>query len=208
MRRKHRSLLYAIVGMVVLAVATSGFAQAHRIAVFVQSAATVPTTDLEILRNYAAQRCAMITGAQVCSQGQLMQAQRATDVYIGNGMTVDGMRRLVAHLGADYVVILRVVRWESQISYRPERSLLLLSATSFLNTTLQLLISPIGLLFGMEKQATVSLFATVFTAGGDVRFTTTATSSDRPFLSLLTADPVEAAKGAINDILYQIAVAL
>jgi len=208
MRRKHRSLLYAIVGLVVLAAATSGHAQAHRMAVFVQSAATVPTTDLEILRNYAGQRCAMITGAQVCSQGHLMQAQRATEVFIGNGVTMDGMRRLAAELGADYVVILRVVRWENQISYRPERSLLLLSATSFLNTTLQLLITPIGLLFGMEKQATVGLFATVFTAAGDVRFTTAVTQSDRPVLSLLTADPVEAAKAAINDILYQIAVAL
>ncbi len=194
--------------MVVLVVSMHGVAQPRKLAVFVQSAAAVPTAELEILRNYAAQRCAMMTGVQVCSQGELMQAQRATGAYMGNGITVDGMRRLTTTLGVDYMVVLRVVRWDRKISYRPERSLLLLSATSFLNTTWQILISPVGLLFGMEKQATVSLFATVFGAQGDVRFTTSSTHEDRPLFSLLTADPLEAAKAAVDDILYQIAVAL
>jgi hypothetical protein len=105
-------------------------------------------------------------------------------------------------------VILRVVRWETKLSYRPERSLLLLAATSFLDTSIQILISPLGLFLGIEKEATVGIFATVFSPQGDVEFTTTVTFTDRPLFSLLTADPVEAAKGAIDMALYQLAVAL
>jgi hypothetical protein len=70
------------------------------------------------------------------------------------------------------------------------------------------LISPFGLLMGIEKAATVALFATVFSPQGDIEFSTTATFEDHPLLSLLTADPVEAAKGAIDSVLYQLAVAL
>jgi hypothetical protein len=61
---------------------------------------------------------------------------------------------------------------------------------------------------GIEKEATVALFATVFSSQGDVEFSTTVTYKDHPLLSLLTADPVEAAKGAIDSALYQLAVAL
>ena len=103
---------------------------------------------------------------------------------------------------------LRIIRWEERISYKPERSLLLLGATSFLDASLQLLISPLGLLFGIDKEATVALFTTVFNPNGDIEFTTTTTCEDRPLLSLLIADPLEAAKGAIDSALYQLAVAL
>jgi len=197
-----------VVAVMVVAVALGAAAQRQKLAVFVQAAAPVPANDLELLKNYAAQRCAIIASAEVCSQGELMYAQRITNTYIGNSITVDGMRRLAQTLGADQIIILRFVRWENRISYKPERSLLLLGATSFLDPSLQLLISPLGLLFGIEKEATVGLFATVFSPLGDVRFTTTVTYADRPLLSLLTADPVEAAKGAIDAALYQLAVAL
>ena len=206
--RAHGRLSLAIVGAIVCIAAMGCYGQGQKLAVFVQSAAAVPTADLELIANYAAQRCAVITGDSVCSQGELMHAQRLTDVYIGNSITVDGMRRLAATLAADHIVILRVVRWDRDISFKPERSLLLLGATSFLDTSLQILISPLGLLLGIEKEATVGLFATVFSAQGDVEFTTTVTYADRPLFSLLTADPVEAAKGAIDTALYQLAVAL
>jgi hypothetical protein len=182
--------------------------QGQRIAVFVQAAAPVPAADLEILKNYAAQQCAIVTGAQVASQGELLQAQRLTNTYVGNSLTVEGMTRLAQALNVSHIVILRVVRWESEISYRPERSLLLLSATSFLDASIQILISPLGLVLGIEKEATVGVFASVFSSQGDVEFTTTATYKDRPLFSLLTADPVEAAKGAVDSTLYQMAVAL
>ncbi|MFC2095172.1 hypothetical protein ACFLSW_01880, partial [Candidatus Bipolaricaulota bacterium] len=135
-------------------------------------------------------------------------AQRATSTYVGNSITVDGMRQLAAALAADHLVILRIVRWETRISFKAERSLLLLAATSFLDSTLQILISPLGLFLGIEKEATVAIFATVFSPQGDVEFTTTVTHEDRPLFSLLTADPVEAAKGSIDTALYQLAVAL
>ncbi len=200
------SLLMVVIILVVMAVHCSSLAQ--KLAVFVQSAAPVPTADLELIKDYAAQRCSIISGASVCSQGELMQAQRITGAYVGSSITVDGMRRLASTLSVDHIVIVRIVRWESQITYRPERSLLLLGATSFLNSSIQILVSPLGLLLGIEKEATVAVFATVFSPQGNVEFTTTATYEDHPLFSLLTADPVEAAKGAIDTALYEIAVAL
>ena len=180
----------------------------QKVAVFVQAAAPVPASDLELLKNYAIQRCAVIAGCEVSTSGQLMYAQRLTNAYVGNSITVDGMRRLAQTLDVDHIVVLRLVRWENRISYKPERSLLLLGATSFLDTSLQLLISPLGLLFGIDKEATVALLATVLSPRGDIEFSTTVTYADQPLLSILTADPLEAAKGAIDSALYQLAVAL
>ncbi|MBU0596310.1 hypothetical protein KJ567_06475 [Candidatus Bipolaricaulota bacterium] len=197
-----------IVLLLLLMLGVGALGQGQKVAVFVQAAAPVPASDLEILKNYAAQRCAIVTGAEICTQGELLYAQRLTGTYIGNSITVDGMRRLAQALAVDYIIILRVVRWESLISYKPERSLLLLGATSFLDASLQILISPLGLMLGIEKEATVGVFASVFTPQGDIRFTTTATYKDHPLFSLLTADPVEAAKGAVDSTLYQMAVAL
>jgi hypothetical protein len=208
MNRRRGILAIAVVLIIVSSIAISGFGQRQKVAVFVQAAAPVPASDLEIIRNYAYQRCSVITGTHVCTQGELMYAQRLTSTYVGSSITVEGMRQLAQVLGVSHVIILRVVRWENELSYRPERSLLLLGATSFLNASLQILISPLGLLMGIEKEATVALFATVFSPRGDVEFSTTVTYEDRPLLSLLTADPVEAAKGAIDSALYQLAVAL
>jgi len=207
MTNRMRSVVgWTVVAVLVLGLGFGGVAQ--KIAVFVQAAAPVPATDLEFLGNYANQRCAMTTGGEIATQGELMYAQRLTNAYVGDSITVEGIRRLAQALGVDHIVILRIVRWEDRISYKPERSLLLLGATSFLNTPLQLLISPLGLLFGIDKEATVALFATVFNPHGNIEFTTTTTCEDRPLLSLLTADPLEAAKGAIDSALYQLAVAL
>ena len=207
LKQTHRGLLFTIVGIFVLIATVPGFGQG-KLAVFVQSAAAVPTADLELIRNYASQRCAVTTGANVCSQGELMYGQRLTNTYVGNSITVAGMRQLATTLAADYIVIIRIVRWEQQLSYKPERSLLLLGATSFLDTSLQILLTPLGLLLGIEKEATVGIFATVFSPQGDIQFTTMVTYKDRPLFSLLTSDPVEAAKGAIDTALYQLAVAL
>ncbi|MDD4904382.1 MAG: hypothetical protein PHX77_07790 [Candidatus Bipolaricaulis sp.] len=197
-----------IVVVAIVATAALGCSARPRVAVFLQAAAAVPTADLEILRNYASQRCSVVAGCDISTQGDLMLAQRLTGSYVGNSITVEGMRRLAAALNVDHVVILRIVQWDSQISYRPERSLVLLGATSFLDTTLQILVSPLGLLFGIDKTATVGLFVSVFSPAGDVEFTTSVTREDRPLFSLLTADPVEAAKEAIDAALYQVAVAL
>lgn len=204
----RRIVSIVVVLITVASIAIGGFGQHRKVAVFVQAAVPVPAADLEIIRNYANQRCSVVTGATISTQGELMYAQRLTNTYIGNSITVEGMRRLAQALGVNHVIVLRVVRWENELSYKPERSLLLLGATSFLNTSLQVLLSPLGLLMGIEKEATVALFATVFSPQGDVEFSTAVTYEDRPLLSLLTADPVEAAKGAINSALYQLAVAL
>jgi len=208
LKQTHRSLSYAIVGIIVIIAAVNCFGQGRKLAVFVQSAAAVPTADLDLIKNYASQRCSIITGGNICSQGELMHAQRLANTYVGNSITVEGIRQLAATLAVDHIVILRIVRWETRISYKAERSLLLLAATSFLNTSLQILISPLGLILGVEKAATVAIFATLFSPQGDIEFTTSVTHEDRPLFSLLTADPVEAAKGAIDTALYQLAVAL
>jgi len=194
--------------VVVIACAIPCVAQQGRVAVFVQAAAPVPAADLDRIRAYASQQCAAIAAARVSSSGEVMYAQRATSTYVGNTISVEGLQRLAATLGVEYVVIFRIVRWESQISFRPERSLVVLGVSSLFGSTLQLLTTPLGLLLGLEKEATVGLFATVLTASGGIRFTTSVTMSDRPLLSLLTADPLEAAKRAIQAAVFQLAVAL
>ncbi len=202
----RRISLWMIVGAVLLSAVVPVMGQ--KIAIFVQAAAPVPTTDLELLQNYAQQHGAVITGMRVSSTAELMQAQRATNTYVGNTLSVEGIRRLASALDVDHIIIFRIVRWEDQLSFQPERSLLVLGATSFADNSLKLLLSPLGILLGLQKEAIVGLFATVFSPNGDVEFTTSVTSADQPFLSLLTADPLEAAKQAIDKALYQIAVTL
>ncbi len=209
MCRKTQGAMCGVIILLVIAIAVIPvFGQRQKIAIFLQAAVPVPTGQLEVLKSFANQRCAIVTGAGICSAGELMYAQRLTETYIGNSISLEGMRKLAQTLDADHIIVFRIVRWQDQISFKPERSLLLFGATSFLNPSLQLLTSPLGLLFGLDKEATEGLFVTVFSPTGDIEFTTTVTAADRPLFSLLTADPVEAAKKAIENAFYQVAVAL
>lgn len=209
MSNKARSVQCGVVvGLMVLTAIVPAFGQRQRVAVCIQAAAPVPSAQLEILKSFANQRCAVIADVEVCSTGELMYAQRFTNTYVGNSISVNGMRRLAQTLDADHIVIFRIVRWENQLSFKPEWSLLLVGATSFFDSSLKLLASPLGILFGLEKEATVALFATVFSPSGDVEFTTMVTYADQPLFSLFTADPLEAAKRAIETALFQLTVAL
>jgi hypothetical protein len=197
-----------IILLVAVMIAVPTFGQKEKVGVFVQAAVPVSAAQLDILRSYASQHCAIITGSGVASAGELMYAQRLTNTYIGNSVPLSGMRKLAQALDAKHLIVFRIVRWESTISFRPERSLLFIGASSFLDNSLKLLTSPLGLLLGMDKRATVSVFVTVFSPSGDIEFTTTVTTEDKPLFSLLTADPAEAAKKAIDEALYQLAVSL
>ena len=197
-----------IILLVVLTAVVPVFGQRGKVAVFVQAAVPMPAAQLDILKSYASQHCAIITGYGVASAGELMHAQRLTNTYIVNSVPLAGMRKLAQALDADHLVVFRIVRWESAISFSVERSLLFLGASSFLGDSMKLLTSPLGLLLGMDKIATVSVFVTVFSSSGDIEFTTTVTTEDKPLFSLLTADPTEAAKQAIDGALYQLAVSL
>jgi len=209
MSNKVRSVQCGVVvGLMVLTAIVPAFGQRQRVAVCIQAAAPVPSAQLEILKSFASQRCAVIADVEVCSTGELMYAQRFTNTYVGNSISVNGMRRLAQTLDADYIVIFRIVRWENQLSFKLERTLLLVGATSFFDNSLKLLASPLGILFGLEKEATVTLFATVFSPSGDVEFTTMVTYADQPLFSLITADTLEAAKRAIETALFQLTVAL
>jgi len=209
MSSRSRNTLYGmIILLVVLAAVVPAFGQKEKVGVFLQAAVPVPAAQLEILKSYANQHCAIITGCQVASAGELMYAQRLTNTYIGNSVSLDGMRKLAQALDAKHLIVFRIVRWETHISFKPERSLLLLGASSFLDNSLKLLTSPLGILFGMDKRATVGVFVTVFNSFGDIEFTTSVTMEDKPLFSLLTADPTEAAKDAIDGALYQVAVSL
>jgi len=207
MLSRARNTLYGVVILLVFVMAVvPAFGQ--KLGVFVQAAAPVPAAQLQILQNYASQHCAIITGCSVASAGELMYAQRLTNTYIGNSVPLAGMRKLAQALDADHLVVFRIVRWESAIAFSPARSLLFLGVSSFLGDSMKLLTSPLGLLLGLDKAATVSVFVTVFKPSGDIEFTTSVTTEDKPLLSLLTADPTEAAKQAIDDALYQLAVSL
>lgn len=209
MSSRTRNTWYGIIVLlVVLAAVVPALGQKEKVGVFVQAAVPVPAAQLQVLKSYASQHCAIITGCDVAAMGELMYAQRLTGTYIGNSISLDGMRKLSQALDAKHLIVFRIVRWETKISFRPERSLLLLGATSFLDNSLKLLTSPLGILFGMDKRATVGVFVTVFNSSGDIEFTTSVTTDDKPLFSLLTADPTQAAKEAIDEALYQLAVSL
>ncbi|HDL85253.1 MAG TPA: hypothetical protein ENH11_02830 [Candidatus Acetothermia bacterium] len=206
--RTRNTLYGVIILMVVLTAVVPVFGQREKVGVFVQAAVPVPAAQLDILKSYANQHCAIITGCGVASAGELMYAQRLTNTYIGNSVPLAGMRKLAQALDADHLIVFRIVRWESDISFSPERSLLFLGVSSFLGDSVKLLTSPLGLLLGLDKIATVGVFVTVFNPSGDIEFTTAVTAQDKPLFSLLTADPTEAAKKAIDAALYQLAVSL
>lgn len=209
MLTRVRNALFVVVFLsMMLMMVVPAFSQKDKVGVFVQAAVPVPAAQLEILKSYASQHCAIITGSGVASAGELMYAQRLTKTYIGNSVPLDGMRRLAQALDVDHLVVFRIVRWESAVSFCPERSLLFLGASSFLDSSVKLLTSPLGLFLGMEKLATAGVFVTVFSPSGEIEFTTAVTAEDKPLFSLLTADPAEAAKAAIDNALYQLAVSL
>lgn len=182
--------------------------QGQKLVLYVQAAAPVPSSKLEILTNFVHQRCSAITSAEVCSMGELMYAQRLTDTYIGNSVSVTGVRKLARALNSDHIVIFRIIRWENRVLFKLERSLLFLGTASFMDETSSMILSPLGILFGLEREATVAFLMTVINPSGDVEFTTTVTYADRPLFSLFTADPLEAAKRAVEAALYQLAVVL
>jgi len=206
---KARCLLCAVlVGLVVVAVGVCGLGQRGKVAVFVQAAAAIPTADLEYVRGYASQRCALIGGVTVATPGEVANARRATSSYVGTSVSPEAITKLASYLAARYIVVFRIVRWDDSVSFSAARSLIVLGATSFADASVKFLLSPLGLLLGLEKEATVALFATVFGASGAIEFSTYVTYTDQPLFSLLTADPVEAAKRAIEDALYQLAAVL
>ena len=201
---RRRAALIVLVLLVPFAVAVQG----QKLALYVQVAAPVPASKLETLTKFAHQRCSAVTGAEVCSTGELLHAQRLTDTYIGNSVSVAGVKRLSRVLDSDHIVIFRVVQWENRILFKLERSLLFLGTASFMDDASPMIISPLGILFGLEREATVALLMTVISPLGDVEFTTTVTYADRPLFSLFTADPLEAAKRAVEAALYQLVVVL
>lgn len=203
--RKLALLLVAFLAAVIPWVA---FAQGESVAVFVQAAAAVPGADLEYLFNYAMQRCSIVTGAAVASRGAVQLAQRQTNTYIGTSLTLSGLRSLAQALNVDYIVIHRFVQWSDEISFRAERALLWTGFGTLVGGVVQAVLTPLGLVFGLERTATVSLFTTVFTDAGDITFTTSVVEEDCPLLSLVTADPLQAAKKAIEVSTLQMAVAL
>lgn len=204
----YRRLALVVVALCVTAIPWATFAQGESVAVFVQAAAAVPGADLEYLFNYAMQRCSIVTGASVSTRGEIQLAQRQTNTYVGSSLTLSGLRSLAQTLDVDYVVIHRFVDWSDEISFRAERALLWTGFGTLLGGVVQAVLTPLGLVFGLERTATVCLFTTVFTDAGDITFTTSVVQEDCPILSLVTADPLEAAKKAIEVSTLQMAVAL
>ncbi len=205
-RKLYLVCLFALVLSMFLLLTLSVSAQGQKVAVFIQPATAVPASDAQQLSLYANRRAKVITGNEVCSIGEVMDAQRSTGTYVGDRMSVQGMRRLAQTLAVDHLIVLRIVRWDDEMSFKPERALLVLAAASLVGSSIRVLASPLGLLFGLEKEPTVGLLATVYNAAGDVEFSTGVVCKDDPPLSLLNADIVNAAKKAVNEALYQVAV--
>ena len=109
--RTRNTLYGVIILMVVLTAVVPVFGQREKVGVFVQAAVPVPAAQLDILKSYANQHCAIITGCGVASAGELMYAQRLTNTYIGNSVSLAGMLKLAQALDADHLIVFRIVRW-------------------------------------------------------------------------------------------------
>jgi len=121
------------------------------------------------------------------------------------------MRELTRILKCDYLIIFRVVSWGTNISFRPERSLLLLATTvfvEFLRNPMSFILNPAVTLFGVDKRATVTMAATVYDPSGKAECGIAVTHTDCPVLSVFTADPLTAAREAVDKILYQLTATL
>jgi len=197
--------------LVVLSLVVSGYPQGPRLAVCLEANPSISAVEFEALGDYINKHSSILTGARVCSPEDVMYAQTVTNTCIDDDISIGQMRELARILNVDHLIIFRVVCWGTNISFRPERSLLLLATTvfiRFLHNPMAFLLNPAVTLFGLDKRATVTICATVYSSSGKAEFGVAVTHTDCPVLSMLSADPLVAARKAVDKTLYQLAATL
>ncbi|HDI11388.1 MAG TPA: hypothetical protein ENF77_03565 [Candidatus Acetothermia bacterium] len=170
--------------------------EAATLGLMVQAGVGLPPRVLQQLQTYAFQRCVAVTGCQVIPPYRVREAARSEGVFLGASVPQKGLERLLGRLGADYLLVLRVTRWEERWDFRAERALVLVGLGA-LDPTLGNLLGPVGLLVSLEREAEVTVLLRLFGKEG-LLYSDVVTIHDAPIFSWFSATPLNAAEKALE----------
>lgn len=190
--------------LVVLLVSLLGpVAFAERMAISVQCAIGIPPQALGYLRAYIAQRAAAYSGLQIVPDREVRRAEARAGVFLGTYIPEEGVRTILREVGADYLLVVRVIGWEDKWEIRAERALFL-SGVGLLDPTLGNLLGPLGLLSALDRRAEVTLLVRLYSAKGLIH-ANVVTADDGPLLlSWIFSDPLNAARKAVDVALSEV----
>jgi hypothetical protein len=194
-----RKKVLAVVAMVLL---LFGCAYAERMAVLLQCAIGVPSYAVRQLQVYIAQRAALFSGMQVIPDYEVRRVQSELGVYLGTYIPDEGVKKLLGRLGADYLFIVRIIKWENSWEIRAERAILI-SGVGLLDPTLANLLGPLGLLSALDRRARVTLLVRLYSPKG-LLHANVISMDDAPFLSWFFSDPLRAAQKAVDMALQEV----
>ncbi len=196
----RRGMLVALV-FVSLGVLSS----AQRVAVLIQSGVGVPPQAMRELRSYTCYRVSLYSGMEVIPDTEVRRIQHELGIYLGTYIPDDGVRRLLVQLGADYLLIVRVVQWESEWDLSLERAVLV-SGVGLLDPALARFLGPLGLLSTLDRKSRVSIFVRLYSHEGLI-YANLVSMEDGSLLWILS-DPLKAARRAVDMALREVWQAL
>lgn len=185
----------ALLGFLVLLFGVT--VSAERMAVLVQCAIGIPPQAIQQLRIYTAQRATAYSGLEVVPDHRVRRAEADVGIFLGTYIPEDGVRRVLQAVGADYLLVVRIIGWEDKWELRAERALLA-SGVGLLDPTLGNLLNPLGLLSALERRAEVTLLVRLYNQKGLIHANVVSVTDAPFFLSWIFSDPIRAARKAVD----------
>ena len=170
---------------------------AERMAVLVQCAIGVPPQAIRQLKLYTAQRAAAYSGLQVIPDHEVRRAEADAGIFLGTYIPEDGVRKILRAVGADYLLVVRIISWEDKWEIRAERAILA-SGVGLLDPTLGNLLGPLGLLSALDRKAEVTLLIRLYSQKGLIHANVVSVDAASFFLSWIFSDPMRAARKAVD----------
>jgi len=180
-----------------------GVVSAERMAIVVQCAIGIPPQALQQLRIYTVQKAAAYSGLKVVPDREVRRAELEAGVILGTYIPEDGVRKILRTVGADYLLVVRVISWEDKWEIRAERALFL-SGVGLLDPTLGNLLGPLGLLSALDRRAKVTLLVRLYTPEGLIHANVISADDAPFFLSWIFSDPLRAARRAVDMALSEV----
>jgi hypothetical protein len=185
----------ALVGLLVLLFGVT--VSAERMAVLVQCAIGIPPQAIRQLRLYTAQRAAAYSGLSVVPDHEVRRAEAQAGIFLGTYIPEDGVRKILRAVGAEYLLVVRIIGWEDKWEIRAERALLV-SGVGLLDPTLGNLLGPLGLLSALDRRAEVTLLIRLYNQEGLIHANVISVDDAPFFLSWIFSDPMRAARKAVD----------